>query len=133
MGNANYFIGVDLGGTNIKAALVDTDTGEISQTTSIPTHAREGYDAVIAQMGVLVDRIIAAGTLAKTSVGGVGVGVPGVIDMDRGRTLFLPNLPGQWRNVPLADKLEAHTGLSVSIINDARAMTMGEWRFGAGK
>jgi glucokinase len=129
----NYFIGIDLGGTNIKAALVNITTGDISGTTSIPTHAREGYDAVIAQMGVLVERVIAASKVTKSKVGGIGVGVPGVIDMDRGRTLFLPNLPGQWRNVALAEKLGEHTKLPVKIINDARAMTLGEWQFGAGK
>jgi glucokinase len=133
MSNTNHYIGVDLGGTNIKAALVDTATGEISETTSIPTHAREGYDSVIAQMGVLVDRILEAAKLEKAKVGGIGVGVPGAIDMDRGRTLFLPNLPGQWRNVPLAEKLSGHTSLPVRIINDARAMTVGEWQFGAGR
>ena len=125
-----HYIGIDLGGTNIKAALVNITTGEISGTTSIPTHSREGYDAVIAQMGVLVERVIKASGSKKTKVGGIGVGVPGVIDMDKGRTLFLPNLPGQWRNVPLAEKLSAHAKLPVRIINDARAMTLGEWQIG---
>lgn len=133
MANKIHFIGVDLGGTNIKAALVNTETGEINEPSSIPTHARDGNDAVIANMGVLVERIIAAGGLKREEVGGVGVGVPGAIDMERGRTLFLPNLPGQWRNVPLAEKLTEHTHLPVRIINDARAMTLGEWRFGAGQ
>ncbi|MFN0084925.1 MAG: ROK family protein [Blastocatellia bacterium] len=133
MANTKYFIGIDLGGTNIKAALVDTETGEIDEPVSIPTHAREGYDSVLAQMNVLVDRILTARGLEKPAIGGIGVGVPGAIDMERGRTLFLPNLPGQWRNVPLAEKLGALSQLPVRIINDARAMTLGEWRFGAGK
>jgi glucokinase len=71
--------------------------------------------------------------LDKSAIGGIGVGVPGAIDMERGRTLFLPNLAGQWRNVPLADSLAGHTHLPVRIINDARAMTVGEWKFGAGR
>ncbi len=129
----NYFIGVDLGGTDIKAAAVNIKTGAISGQTKIPTHAREGFDAVIAQMGVLVKRVIEAAKLTKAKVGGVGVGVPGGIDMEKGKTLFLPNLPGQWRNVPLAEKLSKHTELPVHLINDARAMTLGEWKFGAGK
>ncbi|MDX2033478.1 MAG: ROK family protein [Blastocatellia bacterium] len=133
MANTKYFIGIDLGGTNIKAALVDTETGEIDDPVSIPTHAREGYDSVISQMNVLVNRLIAAKGLEKNAVGGIGVGVPGAIDMERGRTLFLPNLPGQWRNVPLAEKLGELSALPVRIINDARAMTLGEWKFGAGK
>jgi glucokinase len=129
----NYYIGIDLGGTNIKAAMVNISSGEITGTTSIPTHSREGYDAVIAQIGVLVERVIKASGISKGKVGGIGIGVPGVIDMEKGRTLFLPNLPGQWRNVPLAEKLSGATKLPVRIINDARAMTLGEWRFGAGQ
>ena len=129
----NYFIGIDLGGTNIKAALVNTLTGEISGATLIPTHAREGHDAVIAQMGKLVQTVIAAGGIAAEEIGGIGIGVPGELDMERGVTLFLTNLPGQWRNVPLAEKLKALTGFEVSLINDARAMTFAEWKFGAGK
>jgi glucokinase len=129
----NYYIGIDLGGTNIKAAMVNISSGEITGTTSIPTHSREGYDAVIAQIGVLVERVIKASGISEGKVGGIGIGVPGVIDMEKGRTLFLPNLPGQWRNVPLAEKLSGATKLPVRIINDARAMTLGEWRFGAGQ
>ncbi len=129
----NYYLGIDLGGTNIKAALVNTLTGEISGTTSIPTQSREGYDAVIANMGKLVESIVAASGIAPENIGGIGIGVPGEIDMERGVTLFLTNLPGQWRNVALAEKLKALTGFEVSLINDARAMTFAEWKFGAGK
>ena len=115
----NYYIGIDLGGTNIKAALVNTLTGEISETTSIPTQSREGYDAVIANMGKLVESIVAASGITPENIGGIGIGVPGEIDMERGITLFLTNLPGQWRNVALAEKLQALTGFNVSLINDA--------------
>lgn len=128
----NQFIGIDLGGTNIKAALVNTDTGEISGSQSVPTHAREGCDAVIAQMAKLVGMVSSASGVAVTDIGGVGVGLPGVVDIERGRTLFLTNLPGQWRNVPVAEKLNKLTGLPVELINDARAMTLGEWKYGAG-
>ncbi|MFN0121165.1 MAG: ROK family protein [Blastocatellia bacterium] len=127
-----YFIGVDLGGTNIKAALVNLETGAVSGAQSLPTSAREGHDAVIAQMAELCASVIHASGIAPHLAGGVGVGVPGVIDMERGRTLFLPNLPGQWRNVPLTEKLHALSNLPVVLINDARAMTLGEWKFGAG-
>ncbi|HZS09633.1 MAG TPA: ROK family protein [Blastocatellia bacterium] len=127
-----HFIGIDLGGTNIKAASVNTDTGEITGTQSIPTNAREGHDAVIAQMAKLVEMVIGASGASKSDIGGVGVGVPGVIDIDRGRTIFLTNMPGQWRNVPLAEKLNKLAGLPVALINDARAMTLGEWKYGAG-
>lgn len=133
MANKNLFIGIDLGGTNIKAALVNTDTGDIAATRSTPTRAREGHDAVISQMAVLVEEIILASNKTKADIGGIGVGIPGALDLDKGMTVFLPNLPGNWRNVPVRDQLARISGLHVAILNDARSMTMGEWKFGAGR
>lgn len=126
------YIGCDLGGTNLRAALVDTETGEVSQMISVPTLAREGHHAVISRMANLFKQVISASGLSKNLIGGIGIGVPGVLDVERGIVLFLPNLPGTWPNVPLAPMLEEMTGLPVHILNDARAITFGEWRFGAG-
>lgn len=133
MAEKNLFIGIDLGGTNIKAALVNTDTGEISATRSTPTQAREGHDAVIAQMAVLSEEILLSTDKTKADIGGIGIGIPGALDLDKGTTVFLPNLPGNWRNVPVRDQLARLTGLHVAILNDARSMTLGEWKFGAGR
>jgi glucokinase len=129
----NRFIGIDLGGTNIKAAMVDTETGEITATRSTPTKAREGHDVVIAEMAKLVDEIITVGGQTKKEIGGIGVGLPGLIDLEKGLTVFLTNLPGNWRNVGVRDQLSKLTNLPVSLLNDARSMTLGEWRFGAGQ
>ncbi len=133
MSEQSRYIGIDLGGTNIKAALVNTDTGEITAVHSTPTHARGGHDAVIAQMAKLVDGIITESGWTSADVGGIGVGLPGSLDLEKGLTIFLPNLPGNWRNVPVRDQLSKWTNLPVALINDARAMTLGEWRFGAGR
>jgi glucokinase len=133
MPDKKFFIGIDLGGTNIKAALVNTETGAITATRSTPTHAREGHDAVIAEMAALFEEIVGASELSKGDVGGVGVGIPGALDLDRGMTVFLPNLPGNWRNVTVRDQLAHLTGAPVAILNDARSMTLGEWKFGAGR
>jgi glucokinase len=133
MSDKNIFIGIDLGGTNIKAALVKTDTGEITATRSIPTHAREGHDSVIAQMAVLVEEIIRSSHSSKQEVGGIGIGLPGSLDLEKGTTIFLPNLPGNWRDVPVRDLLSKLTAVPVSLLNDARSMTLGEWKFGAGR
>jgi glucokinase len=133
MPDQKHFIGIDLGGTNIKAALVDTETGEIAATRSTPTRAREGHDAVIAQMAESAEEIIIASNLSKADIGGVGIGIPGALELDRGMTIFLPNLPGNWRNVMVRDQLTRLTGLPVAILNDARSMTLGEWKFGAGR
>lgn len=133
MSEKNRYIGIDIGGTNIKAAMVNTDTGEITSTHSKPTNAREGHDAVIALMAQLIDEIIAESGWTKAEVGGVGVGLPGSLDLNKGTTVFLPNLPGNWRNVPVRDLLSKWTNLGVALINDARAMTLAEWKFGAGR
>ncbi len=129
----NKFIGIDLGGTNIKAAMVDTETGEITATRSTPTKAREGHHVVIAEMAKLVDEIITVGGQTKKDIGGIGVGLPGLIDLEKGLAVFLTNLPGNWRNVPVRDQLSKLTNLPVSLLNDARSMTLGEWKFGAGQ
>ena len=127
------YIGIDLGGTNIKAGLVDTESGEISAVQSTPTHSREGHDAVIANMARLVGQIAQDAGILPAEIGGIGVGLPGSIDIDQGKTVFLTNLPGHWIDVPVRDKLAGLTGIPVALINDARAMTLGEWRFGAGQ
>lgn len=126
-------IGIDLGGTNIKAALVNTDSGEISGLTSTPTQAQEGHDAVIARMAELAHEVIRTTGQQKDNIGGIGLGIPGLLDLEHGLTLFLPNLPGQWRSVPVRAELAQASGLPVAIINDARAATLGEWKFGAGR
>jgi glucokinase len=133
MSEKNRYLGIDLGGTNIKAALVNTDTGEITATNSKPTNAREGHDAVIEQMAKLVDEVISESEWTKADIGGVGVGVPGSLDLEQGTTVFLPNLPGNWRDVPVRDQLSKWINLPVALLNDARSMTLGEWKFGAGR
>ncbi len=128
-----FFIGVDLGGTNIKAGIVDVSAGRVVLARSEPTLARDGHDAVMERMGHLVNDVIAEQGLLKSEVGGVGVTAPGVLDLEKGATLFLPNLPGTWPNVPLRDTLQHSTGLPVFLLNDVRAITFGEWKFGAGR
>ncbi|RPH56772.1 MAG: ROK family protein [Chloroflexi bacterium] len=129
----NLFIGVDLGGTNIKAGLVDIDSGSVLFSQSTPTFAREGHDAVMARMADVILAAIAASGYEKSQVKGVGITAPGVLDLEKGLTLFLPNLPGTWPNVPLRATITAKTGLPTFLLNDARAITYGEWQFGGGR
>jgi len=128
-----YTVGVDLGGTNIKAGIVDVESGKVLSARSVPTLAHEGPDAVIGRIAALIEDAIAGHELAKAPVGGVGVTAPGMLDLDRGTTVFLPNLPGNWPGVPLRDGLQARIGLPVFMLNDGRAITFGEWKYGAGR
>jgi len=87
----------------------------------------------MARMADLIKATIASCGLGVEEVGGVGVGAPGVLDLDRGLTLFLPNLPGTWPNVPLSATISEKVDLPVFMLNDARLITYGEWMFGAGR
>ncbi len=127
------FIGVDLGGTTLTAAAVNVVSGRVVGRHQVPTLAKEGHDAVMSRMVTLIHTAIADAGLSKEDVGGIGIGLPGVLDLERGITLFLPNLPGAWRNVPLKATIEAAVGLPVYLLNDVRSFTLGEKTFGAGR
>lgn len=119
-------IAIDLGGTNIKAAVVDQEQGIIEQT-SAPTDAELGKDHVL-------DRI--AGTINELSKAegaiGIGMGLPGMINLEQNTVLYAPNLPG-WKDVNAADELTARTGLSCRIENDANIGALGSLHFGVGQ
>lgn len=127
------YIGCDLGGTNLRAAIVDVETGTVLQQMNIPTLAREGHSAVMKRMADLFLRLIETAEMQKDDIGGVGIGVPGVLDLEKGEVLFLPNLAGTWPHVPLQATIEKLTGLSTRLLNDVRAITNGERCFGAGR
>jgi len=119
-------IGVDLGGTKIETALVDT-AGRIVVSHRQPTNPEKGPDAVVADIVACVETCLdKAGKMAQ----GLGVGVAGQLDRT-GMLRFSPNLG--WRNVSLKVKLEDALGMPVVINNDVRAATWGEWRHGAGQ
>jgi glucokinase len=127
------YIGCDMGGTNLRAAVVDVENGGVLHQVSIPTQARDGHAAVMQRLADLVHHVIQSAGLQKEHIGGIGIGVPGVLDLEKGETLLLPNLPGTWPHVPLRATLAEKTGLPVTLLNDVRSITNGEWCFGAGR
>jgi glucokinase len=128
----SHYIGIDFGGTNLRAAIADTVTGQIYHQRKCPTLAAEGQQAVIGRIVQLIRELTQASGV-DCDVRGVGIGVPGTPDIETGVIEFLPNLPGKWRNVPLQSIVEEQAQLPVAIINDVRAITLGEWTFGAGR
>jgi len=121
-------IGVDLGGTNIKAGVVSA-SGEVVATTECPTLAAEGPDAVVGRMAKLVADLKPK---AGSDVAGVGVGSPGPLNQLTGMLYFTPNMPG-WDNYPLGANLAKKTGMKIVVDNDANVAALGEYQFGAGK
>ncbi len=125
--NDQTAIGVDLGGTKIEVALVDSQ-GRVKKRVRQPTEAEKGYTAV-------KERIITAVRQVLDETGsrprGVGLGIAGQVEYETGVVLFAPNL--RWRNEPLLSNLSDPLRLPVAITNDVRAACWGEWLFGAGR
>jgi glucokinase len=120
-------IGIDLGGTNIKAGLVDKN-GKIIFKTSVPTETNLGYKHVIGQI-----KKAAALVLAENSnVTGIGIGAPGIVSAEEGTVKSPPNIPG-WKKVNLAKILFDEFGKKVFVENDANAAAIGESIFGVGR
>ncbi len=123
-------MGIDLGGTNIKAAVCGSD-GMVLGATTLPTKAEKGLDASIGQIHAVLGGLFASKRY-RSMIGGIGIGVPGSVDHRLGRVLHPPNLPG-WKNVPLARIVEERWRVPVRIENDANAAALGEAFFGAGR
>lgn len=125
-----WTVGVDLGGTFIKFALLDPD-GAIAARDRVDTGGHDGSDAVLARMA---EGIAAMRSQAPDGcVAGVGVGIPGMIDAASGRTLDVPNLPGRWPGVPVAERLAPAASAPVRLINDASAFVVAEHGLGAAR
>jgi glucokinase len=128
-----HTIGVDLGGTSLRAAVIEAASGRLYAVHKCPTPNRAGPLAVITAICELVNKSVSASGFTPEQIGGVGVGIPGLVDLDRGLALLLPNIPGDWPNIPLRDNLQQALPWPVHLINDVRAMTLAEWTFGAGR
>ena len=122
----NCYAGVDLGGTKIALALGEPN-GRIVVKTSCDTHAERGPEPVLADIAAMLQRMEAnSGVTARL----IGLGLPGLVDPLTGTSLFLPNLPGNWRGVPVSATLRSQTSREVYLLNDARMATLGEQVFG---
>lgn len=127
---ADLLIGLDLGGTAIKFGIGDP-TGQLLGSHSVATDAHEGPEAVINRMIAEIETL--RERYPSQEIGAIGIGVPGLVDIATGTTKFLPNLPTQWEDVPLGQRIAEHFGCPVKVLNDARAATLGELKYGHGK
>lgn len=123
-------IGFDVGGTGLKASLVQA--GRILETVTATTPAQAEADESIALMARLILQLLDKAAAQGLQTQAVGMGIAGLIDGPRGVVLTSPNLPA-WKEVPLARKLQEQTGLPVCIDNDVRTMAKGEMAYGAGQ
>ena len=125
-------IGIDLGGTSIKYALVD-EKGNIHFENTIPSNGDVSKDAVVSQLLLAIEDVCKFAKTNNKEILGVGIGTPGIIDKtDRIVLGEAENIKG-WENLPLADLIEDKTKLFVTVANDANMMGIGETIYGAGK
>ena len=131
MSGPPILIGVDVGGTTIAAGAVTTD-GDVVHDESVLTHDAAATGTIVA-IERLLHRVSGALAARGLTVAGIGVGVPGPVDVETGRVgepaPHAADLVGQ----PLAERLAARFGVSVFVDNDVNALALAEWRFGAGR
>lgn len=128
MSVAEYAIGVDLGGTNVRVGLVDR-LGTILSRRSQPIGEDKSPLAVIRIMDRMIKELASKSPRPPAVV---GCGIPGIVDYEHGIVYGSPNLP-QWCDVAIRDEIASTVGLPVVVDNDANQHALGEHRLGAGK
>lgn len=126
-----YAIGIDIGGTHTKLALVDK-AGRLSYRAQVPTQGYSDKDSLLNALVSETGNILCKARLSFDDIAGVGIGVPGIVDFKRGFIHYLTNIPG-WKNVALKKILETKLNVRVLADNDVNLMAWGEYKFGAGR
>lgn len=127
-----YYIGIDLGGTNIAAGIVD-ENYNIVKKASTPTNANRSADEITADIAALCKSLIADAGLTTDDIGSIGIATPGTANCDTGEIIYANNLP--FRHYPMQQKLSELLGTQkrVYIENDANAAAKAESVAGAAK
>ena len=124
------YIGIDLGGTGIKAGVVD-EAGSITAKASCPTGVERGYEAVIRDMAKLCETVVEQAGLTMKDVKAIGIGIPGIYDPSSNRVPFCTNLG--WFDVPVIEEMAKYTDVPVFIDNDATVAGLAESVAGVSK
>jgi glucokinase len=125
-----FWLGFDLGATKMMAAVFGKDF-KVLASVKAKTRGVEGSEEVLERIQATIADALREAGLDASELGGIGVGSPGPLDLDRGVILHAPNL--SWHDVPLKETLEKKFKCSAVIANDVDAGTYGEFRFGAGR
>ena len=127
----SLFVGVDVGGTNVKAGVV-TDSGESLSRVSLPTEAGRGPEVGLANISRAVESAVEQSKLTLDDIRAIGLATPGTMDIPAGLLLDPPNLPG-WDNLPIRQIVADRFGKPTALQNDANAAAYGEYWAGAGR
>lgn len=126
-----YYIGVDLGGTNIKISVFNENFHKTGEKRT-PTEVKYGSEHVLVRLYNAITGLLEELHLVPEDICCMGMGVPGILDIKNGISRFSPNFP-KWEEVPIVAWMENHLNIPTYIDNDARVNLYGEWKFGAGK
>jgi len=125
------FVGIDVGGTNIKLGLVD-DAGQSVAYHSMPTEQHKGAEDACRRIAEVVQELRQQSGLAANDLAYAGIATPGPMDIPQGMILRPGNLPAWW-DFPIRDRMSYYLGLPVAFANDANAAAYGEFWRGAGE
>lgn len=128
----HFVVGVDVGGTNVKLGAVDVRAKVVARSSFSTQEFIQSPSRLITAISRAVVDLLQASGISKKDVQGLGIGLPGLVDVKGGVVRFLPNIPG-WRDVALRKILENKLSLPVQVENDVNMITLGEWQFGAGR
>ena len=130
LGQEDYVVGVDMGGTKILAAVIGSN-GQIVSRVKTMTRAEKSADEVINRISDCISKSVERANLRQSQIRAIGIGAPGIIDPEIGVVVFAPNL--RWRNVTLKTALEGRFKIPVCVDNDVNLGTLGEQALGAGR
>jgi glucokinase-like ROK family protein len=129
---AFYLSGIDLGITKVISVVTDLH-GNIVSKARLNIDMHSGKNIIIEQMFKVTRNAFSdVREMVRDKIAGIGISLSGIVDIEKGISIFAPNMPS-WHNVPIAQMFRDEFHLPVFVENDARAMALGETRFGAGR
>lgn len=130
---ANYAVGVDFGGTKVLASVVDVKSGRIAGSAKVRTSLFDSGDALMDRIYDVVDGALSDAGMKATDTQGIGVGIAGQVNAEKGLLIDTANLSRSVVDLPMASLLKKRYGVDAAIRNDVQIAAIGEHRFGAGK
>lgn len=129
--DAFFLAGIDIGVTKAIVLVIDLH-GKVVSKERLVLDAERGKDEALHEITAEAHRVFDRLGDNRKKIYGIGISFPGVIDTEKGIAIQAPNLPG-WKNAPLVEIFKKEFNLYCSLENDAKAMALGEARFGAGR
>ena len=137
--NASHVIGIDLGGTNVRAAVVDRNESLLGRAEN-SSSAKSGARQTVGRIAEAARAAASNAGIPMDQIGAIGIAVPGHINVPEGMVVWAPNfgenVDGQYvpyKQIPLREMVEAELGIAMTMDNDANAAALGEFRYGAGR